>query len=108
MISVRAGIGRIIVGKQLLSRAGKECQAFALSVQCALISDSNVAPLFADRVKESLTAAGFRSILITIAAGEQSKMLEQAGAICDRMIAAGLDRKSFVIGLGGGMIGDIS
>ena len=48
MISVRAGIGRILIGKQLLPRTGKKCQALALSGQCALISDSNVAPLFAD------------------------------------------------------------
>ena len=47
-------------------------------------------------------------MLITIPAGEKSKTLEQAGAICDRMIAAGFDRQSFVVGLGGGMIGDIS
>jgi 3-dehydroquinate synthase len=51
---------------------------------------------------------GFRPTLITIPAGEKSKTLEQAGAICNRMIAAGLDRRSFVIGLGGGVIGDIS
>jgi 3-dehydroquinate synthase len=68
----------------------------------------NVAALFADRIKKSLTSAGFRPILITIPAGEKSKTLKQAGAICNRMIAAGLDRQSFVIGLGGGMIGDIS
>ncbi|MGE5215318.1 MAG: 3-dehydroquinate synthase, partial [Nitrospirota bacterium] len=43
-----------------------------------------------------------------IPAGEKSKTLKQVGAICDRMIAAGLDRQSFVVGLGGGMIGDIS
>jgi 3-dehydroquinate synthase len=47
-------------------------------------------------------------MLITIPAGERSKTLEQAGAICDQMIAAGLDRESFVIGLGGGVIGDMS
>ena len=47
-------------------------------------------------------------MLITIPAGEKSKTLQQVGAICDRMIAAGLDRQSFVVGLGGGMIGDIS
>ena len=47
-------------------------------------------------------------MLITIPAGEKSKTLKQAGAICDQMIAAGLDRQSFVVGLGGGMIGDIS
>jgi len=47
-------------------------------------------------------------MLITIPAGEKSKTLKQAGAICEQMIAAGLDRQSFVVGLGGGMIGDIS
>src|SRR5205814_3515858 len=39
---------------------------------------------------------------------EKSKTLAQAGAICDQMIAAGLDRQSFIIGLGGGVVGDIS
>ena len=108
MISVRAGIGRILIGKQLLLRTGKKCQAFALSGQCALISDSNVGPLFADEVKKSLIGAGIRPTLITIPAGETSKTLNQVGAICDQMIAAGFDRQSFVVGLGGGMIGDIS
>jgi len=54
------------------------------------------------------TCAIVKPILITIPAGEKSKTLKQAGAICDQMIAAGLDRRSFVIGLGGGVIGDIS
>ena len=76
--------------------------------RCAVISDTNVAPLFADRVRQSLTAVNFQPTLITIPVGEKSKTLDQAGAICDQMIAAGLDRQSFVIGLGGGMIGDIS
>src|SRR5207253_9210068 len=70
--------------------------------------NTNIAPEYADVLKQSLTSAEFRSMVITIPAGEKSKTLEQAGAICDRMVAAGLDRKSFVIGLGGGMIGDIS
>jgi 3-dehydroquinate synthase len=108
MISVRAGVGRILIGKQLLPRSGTKCQALALSGQCALISDSNVAPRFAERVRRSLSLAGFYPTLITIPAGEKSKTLQQAGAICVQMIAAGLDRQSFVVGLGGGMIGDIS
>ena len=108
MISVRAGGGRILIGKRLLLKTGKECQALAPFRQCALISDRNVARLFADWIIQSLTSSGFHTTLITIPAGEKSKTLEQVRAICDRMIAAGLDRKSFVIGLGGGMIGDIS
>jgi 3-dehydroquinate synthase len=108
MISMRAGIGRILIHQQLLSLTGKKCKALRLSAQCALISDSNVAPLFGDRVRKSLRQAGVLPTLITIPAGEKSKTLRQASAICDRMIAAGLDRQSFVVGLGGGMIGDIS
>src|SRR5207302_5543903 len=74
----------------------------------AFSSDTNIAPLFGQVVINSLTGAGFQPTLITIPAGEKSKTLEQAGAICDQMIAAGLDRQSFVVGLGGGVIGDIS
>ena len=91
-----------------LIRSGNTRASILPRGTCAIISDSNVAPLFADRVKKSLASAGFHPTLITIPAGEKSKTLEQAGAICDQMIAAGLDRQSFVVGLGGGMIGDIS
>src|SRR5438128_160276 len=108
MISVRADAGRILIGKQLLPQTGKRCQALRLFGQCAIVSDTNVARQYADILKQSLISTGFRPTLITIPAGEKSKTLEQAGAICDRMITAGLDRQSFVIGLGGGMVGDIS
>jgi 3-dehydroquinate synthase len=92
----------------LIEQVGKHVRKHLTREMCVIISDSNVAPFFAVRVMKSLTSAGFRPTLITIPAGEKSKTLEQAGAICDRMIAAGLDRQSFVVGLGGGMIGDLS
>ena len=58
--------------------------------------------------RKSLVSAGFQPTLITVPAGEKSKTLGQAGEICERMLAAKLDRQSFVVGLGGGMIGDLS
>lgn len=97
-----------LVGFGLIANAGKEVAKRLRGPRCAIISDTNIAPLLADRVKQSLTSSGFQPTFITISAGEKSKTLEQAGAICDQMIAAGLDRQSFVIGLGGGVIGDIS
>jgi len=97
-----------LVGSGLLGQLGESAHKYLPRKTCAIISDSNVAPLFADRVKRSLTSAGFQPTLITIPAGEKSKTFKQAGAICDQMIVAGLDRQSFVIGLGGGVIGDIS
>jgi 3-dehydroquinate synthase len=98
----------VLVGKRLLKQLGGCARKYILGQACAVISDHNVAPLFAGGARKSLRSAGFRPTLITIPAGEKSKTLEQAGAICDQMIAAGLDRQSFIIGLGGGMIGDLS
>src|SRR5439155_11942427 len=83
-------------------------RALGLFGQSVILSDTNIAPEYPDVLKQRLTSAEFRSPVITIPAGEKSKTLEQAGTSCDRMITAGLDRQSFVIGLGGGMIGDIS
>jgi 3-dehydroquinate synthase len=97
-----------LVGSGLLEEVGTCARRYFPLKTCAIISDSNVAPLFAKRVHESLIAAKFTATLITIPAGEKSKTLEQIGTICDQMIAAGLDRQSFVVGLGGGVIGDIS
>jgi 3-dehydroquinate synthase len=108
MTALRAAAGRILIGERLLPQTGDKCRTLGLLGRCAIISDSNVAQLFAACVSKSLVSSGFRPILITIRAGEKSKTLEQAGAICDRMIAAGFDRQSFVVGLGGGVIGDIS
>src|SRR6266516_1654412 len=107
---IRGGVHRYsaLVGTNLLDQFGKYARKYLAREGSAIISDSNVAPLFAERVTKSLRSAGFRSTLITIPAGEKSKTLEQAGAICDQMIAAGLDRQSFIVGLGGGVIGDIS
>jgi 3-dehydroquinate synthase len=99
---------RALIGSGLISQLGKQARRLLAGRTCAIISDDKVAKLFAKAVKESLASASIRPMLITIPAGEKSKTLERAGAICDQMIAAGLDRGSFVIGLGGGVIGDIS
>ena len=75
---------------------------------CAIVSDDNVAALFAEPVERSLTSAGFKPTLITVPPGEESKTLGQAEAICNRMSQAGLDRSSFLVALGGGMVGDLA
>jgi len=98
----------VLVGSNLLERIGRHMRKRLSSKTCAIISDTNVGPRFADRITRRLTSAGFKPMLVTIPASEKSKTLKQAGAICEQMIAAGLDRQSFVIGLGGCVIGDIS
>jgi len=107
---VRTGEGSysVLIGSELLSSVGEQIKERLSPARCAIISDTNVASHFADPIQKSLHATGFEPTLITIQAGEQSKTLEQVGAICEKMLLAGLDRQSFVIGLGGGVIGDLS
>jgi 3-dehydroquinate synthase len=97
-----------LVGSGLLKRLGEYVRKYFPCETCAIISDKSVAAIFGSQAIENLTRADYRPTLITIPAGEKSKTLEQAGAICEQMIAARLDRQSFVVGLGGGVIGDIS
>ena len=99
---------QVLIGPGLLETVGEAIKGKISPSRCAIISDTNVAPLFAERVTKSLTSAAFEPVLVTIPAGEKSKTLEQAGDCCEQMLRANLDRQSFVIGLGGGVIGDLS
>ena len=89
-IEIRAGESRYeaLVASGLLDNLGSTIARTIPGPRCAIITDVNVAALLGDRVQRSLIAAGFQPTLITIAAGEESKTLDQASAICDRMIAA--------------------
>ena len=96
------------VGRGLIAKAGEIARRVIDRNRCAIIADQTSARLFGDRVSENFSSKKFLSKLITIAAGEKSKSLTQVEKICDEMIKAGFDRSSFVVGLGGGVIGDIS
>ena len=97
-----------LVGSRLLEEAGALLTQKLSGRDCAIVSDDNVAALFAAPIERSLTSAGFNPTLITVPPGEESKTLGQAEAICDRMSQAGLDRSSFLVALGGGMVGDLA
>lgn len=97
-----------MIGAGILSQAGSLIARKLKGPACAVISDENVAGFFAGAILHSLREAGFRPTLINVPAGEQSKTMQRAESICDRMIEAGLDRSSFVVALGGGMVGDLA
>ena len=109
-VQVRAGNSsyEAIVGAELIAAAGSLIADKSDAVRCAVIADSNIADRFAPVLEQSLKKSGLQSTFIKVPAGEESKNLEQVGRICEQMLAAGLDRQSLLIGLGGGVIGDIS
>jgi len=97
-----------LVGYELLAKAGELARKVMSRTRCAIIADETTVRLFGDRVRESFSSENFSPQLIRIPAGEKSKSFAQVEKICGEMIEAGLDRSSFVVGLGGGVIGDIS
>ncbi|MDQ2918577.1 MAG: 3-dehydroquinate synthase [Verrucomicrobiota bacterium] len=109
-IPIRAGEKQYdaLVGAGLLEKIGEHASPLFRGRSCAVVSDANTAKLFAAKVIDNLRASGFEPTLITIPAGENSKSLEQAGSVCEQMSAAGLDRSSFVVALGGGVVGDLA
>jgi 3-dehydroquinate synthase len=73
-----------------------------------LVSDTNVAAFHAKRVIETLHAAGFHPATLTVPPGEAYKTLDTVQQLWLGFLRNGLDRKSTVIALGGGVIGDLS
>ena len=107
-IDLKDNAYEVIVSKGILNDCGNYISNLEIGNKCAIISDSNVAPLYASKVSESLANNNIKSELIVVDAGESSKSLESVEKICRKMIKTGHDRHVFVIALGGGVIGDLA
>ena len=98
----------IKVGAGLLSRLGAECAQLKLGQRCAVITDANVGKHFAQAALKSLAVSGFQPVLITVPAGEKSKRLAMVEKCYDQLAAHRLERSSFLVALGGGVVGDLA
>ena len=106
VFAVTVGSYEVHVGAGLLDAAAEIIRTAAPAHRYALISDANVAPLYATRAREALGAANAE--LFTIPAGESAKTREQWAHLTDALLAAGFGRDSAIIALGGGVIGDLA
>jgi len=73
-----------------------------------VVTDENIAKFHSESVLESLRRVGFFPNLLTIPAGEAYKTLDTVQQLWHGFLEHGLDRKSTVIALGGGVIGDLT
>jgi len=97
----------VIVENGILGRAAELLEKHDLSrLRPAIISDNTVASHHAEALIASFSEN--KPTLHTVPAGEASKSLTHAESLCREMIRAGHDRRSLVIALGGGVVGDLA
>ncbi|MCO4745991.1 MAG: 3-dehydroquinate synthase [Proteobacteria bacterium] len=91
-----------------LSGLGQALRSVVKAERVALVTDSNVGPLWAERATASLRGAGFGLSLHTLPAGEANKNLATWATLVDELLAAPVDRRTPVVALGGGVVGDMA
>jgi 3-dehydroquinate synthase len=108
--AISVGLGErsydIVIGRHLLDAAGSRIAATLPRARAAVVSDTNVAALYLDRLKASL---GRRFLgEVAVAPGEASKSFPVLGEVCERLLTLGVERGDTVIALGGGVVGDLA
>ena len=98
----------IEIGTGLLGGLGARCRKLKLGTSCLLVSDATVFSLYGRAACKSLEKSGFSVSTAVVPAGERSKSSEMLLSLYTAALMAGLDRKSFVVALGGGVVGDLA
>ena len=99
----------IKIASGLLPRAGQLCrQALPRAKKLAVVTDSNVLPLYLWPLTDSLKRAGFQVLCLTVPAGEGAKCAEQLVVLWEKMMNFGMTRTDAVVALGGGVVGDLA
>jgi 3-dehydroquinate synthase len=96
----------IVVGDGLLGSIGGDPR-LPVESHCVVVSDSNVATIYLERVVAELRWRN-RVDSVTLPAGETTKSIEQLSSLWEQLARFGADRGTVVVALGGGVIGDLA
>jgi len=98
----------ILIGAELLGDCGTAIAEVIPPARVAVVTDEHVGPLYGQVVVDSLAAARFEPTLIVRPAGEDQKALETVHELYEAFFEHQMDRRSAVVALGGGVIGDLA
>ena len=98
----------LVIGGGLLGRAGGLLAPVLEQRRAVVVTDSHVAGLHLATLRAGLDAAGFEVGSIVVPAGEASKSLDTFGGVVDQLLAARVERRTAVVALGGGVVGDLA
>lgn len=98
----------ILVGRDLLDRAGELAREVNRGTRALIVTDSHVFPLLAGRVQRSFEAAGYTADVFVFEAGEEHKRLSVIAEIYQKLAAMAVTRQDLLVALGGGVTGDMT
>lgn len=98
----------IIVGERLLSKAGHYILSVIKGNNVIIVSDSNVARFYLHRLSNALEEAKINFRCLIVPAGEATKSLSSFAELIENLLEQKPDRKTVLIALGGGVIGDLT
>ncbi|MSP03600.1 MAG: 3-dehydroquinate synthase [Acetobacteraceae bacterium] len=98
----------VVIGDGLLARAGALLAPVLPQKRAVVVSDANVARLYMRTVQDGLRENGFETSSIIVPAGEATKNLDTYLSVVDQLLEARVERRTAVIALGGGVVGDLA
>ena len=109
-LPVRTSTGSydVVVGEGLLRRAGALLGPVLPQRRVVVITDTTVAALHGAALVAGLEEAGFEHVMLEVKPGEAAKSLGVFGDLADRLLATGAERRTAVLALGGGVVGDLA
>lgn len=104
--TVRLPAYEVKIAPGLLDALGEHVRAVAPAHRYAIITDTNVEPLYAEKAAKTFGKDAVD--IITIPAGESNKTRETWAEVTDRLLTTGFGRDTTIIALGGGVVGDLA
>jgi shikimate kinase/3-dehydroquinate synthase len=99
----------VLVGGALLERAGALLAPVLPARRVAVVTDEQVGPLHLETLSQGLAAVGIEiRASIAIPPGESSKSFSSLATVMEALMAAGVDRQTTIVALGGGVVGDLA
>ena len=98
----------IKIGPGLLSSLGDEVKALGKARKVAIVSETNVYPIYGKTAENSLRNAGLDVVSFVFPAGEESKSVETYINLLNFLAENKLPRTDMIVALGGGVVGDLA
>ena len=98
----------VVIGDGVIARAGAFLAPVLPQKRAVVVTDETVAPLHLAKLLDGLRETGIAAREIVVPAGESSKNLATYGQVVDQLLAGGVERRTAVIALGGGVVGDLA